>query len=527
MKSILRSGLLFGAAGLMGGSLGCSAAPNASAVDETNEAVSGVTQRANAFGQGGLISRDATIDTSTNNPFFRNLGANGRTCNSCHKLENQMGITTESVNAIFNQSNGLDPLFRINDGSNAPTGFYSQVDTLSHRQTSFSMLRNHAVIRVGIGLPASRDYTLAAVNDPYGFASATELSLFRRPMPSINMAYSVHVMWDGRESEGGRTAVRSALINQANDATQGHAQRATAIDGATAAAIADFQLKLFGAQEVARIDSTRTTSTHIAGSAANDEASFGGPRDLLDVMTTAASGTRTAGEQGTMPPIGAGTSPETLRRGINDSISGTTLRTPCAQDDVDRSISTCFKNISLTPYEPWESADLGPSTDPTVIRRGEIGDGENLFYNKTFNITGVAGLNDVTNKPTIVGTCTTCHNAPQAGTNSAARMFNTGVAAASGSNPLFTSDFPIYTFRNSAGAQASFTDPGLGLRTGKWVDLGKFKVPSLRGLGARAPYFHNGSAKTIDAAVDFYNTRFNIGLSASDRRKIILFLQQT
>jgi hypothetical protein len=527
MKSFLRSGLIFGAAGLLGGSLGCSAAPDASAIGEADNAVLAVTQFTNPFGAGGVVSRTGTIDR--NNQFFQNLGTNGRTCNSCHKLEASMGITTAQINAIFNQTNGLDPIFRINDGSNAPTGFYAKTGTVTDRRISFSMLLAHGDIRVGIGLPATRDYSLAAITDPYGFANANELSLFRRPMPSINMAYSTQVMWDGRESEAGRTAVRDALINQANDATTGHAQRATPLDTGTRSAIADFQLNLFGAQETARVDSTRTTSTHVPGSPATDEDAFGGPNGLLDSLTVS----RTAGEQGTFPALGSGTTPNTVRRGINDSISGSTLKRLCNESDdgsVDENVLTanCFKNISLTPYEPWESAELGPSTDPTVIRRGEIGDGENLFYNRKFNITGVAGLNDVTGKATISGTCTTCHTTPQAGTNSSARMFNTGVADASGANPLFTSDFPIYTFRrNSDGAQVSFTDPGLALRTGRFADLGKFKVPSLRGLGARAPYFHNGSANTLDAVVDFYNRRFNMNLTSTERRLIILFLQQT
>ena len=33
--------------------------------------------------------------------------------------------------------------------------------------------------------------------------------------------------------------------------------------------------------------------------------------------------------------------------------------------------------------------------------------------------------------------------------------------------------------------------------TGKCADIGKFKVPGMRGLAARAPYFHNGTANTL------------------------------
>ena len=43
--------------------------------------------------------------------------------------------------------------------------------------------------------------------------------------------------------------------------------------------------------------------------------------------------------------------------------------------------------LLLDVFEPWESAELGPSTDPVVIRRGQIGDGENTFYNRPFNVS--------------------------------------------------------------------------------------------------------------------------------------------
>ena len=60
--------------------------------------------------------------------------------------------------------------------------------------------------------------------------------------------------------------------------------------------------------------------------------------------------------------------------------------------------------------------------------------------------------------------------------------------------------------------------------TGKWSDIGKFKGPILRGLAARAPYFHNGSAPTLEDAVDFYDTRFNIGLTSHEKADLVAFL---
>ena len=69
------------------------------------------------------------------------------------------------------------------------------------------------------------------------------------------------------------------------------------------------------------------------------------------------------------------------------------------------------------------------------------------------------------------------------------------------------------------------TDPGRALITGKWEDIGKFKGPILRGLAGRAPYFHNGSAPSLEAVINFYDVRFNIGLTAQEKADLVAFLR--
>ena len=69
------------------------------------------------------------------------------------------------------------------------------------------------------------------------------------------------------------------------------------------------------------------------------------------------------------------------------------------------------------------------------------------------------------------------------------------------------------------------TDPGRALVTGRWSDVGKFKGPILRGVAARAPYFHNGSAASLYDVVRFYDQRFAIGLSDDERRDLVAFLR--
>ena len=60
--------------------------------------------------------------------------------------------------------------------------------------------------------------------------------------------------------------------------------------------------------------------------------------------------------------------------------------------------------------------------------------------------------------------------------------------------------------------------------TGKWKDIGKFKGPVLRGLAARAPYFHNGSAADLNEVLDFYETRFGLVFTDQERADLIAFL---
>jgi cytochrome c peroxidase len=49
-------------------------------------------------------------------------------------------------------------------------------------------------------------------------------------------------------------------------------------------------------------------------------------------------------------------------------------------------------------------------------------------------------------------------------------------------------------------------------------------MQQFRGLAARAPYFSNGSAKTLRELVDFYDRRFDMKLMEQDRLDLVNFL---
>ena len=147
---------------------------------------------------------------------------------------------------------------------------------------------------------------------------------------------------------------------------------------------------------------------------------------------------------------------------------------------------------------------------------------------KPIVLSGVAGLNGQTfsNGATLpasfTGTCTTCHDTPNAGDHSVKAPLNIGLTDASRRTP----DMPLYTLRRlSNGDTVKTTDPGRAMISGKWADVGKFKGPVLRALASRAPYFHNGFADSLEAVVDFYESRFNIGLTAREKADLVAFLR--
>jgi cytochrome c peroxidase len=135
------------------------------------------------------IVRTYTVKGSVDfdNPFFQSLGTNGRSCGSCHQPADGWTIVPSHVQARFEATDGEDPIFRTNDGSNSPT---ADVSTVEARRSAYSMLLTKGLIRVGIGVPSNAEFELIDVDDPYGYATATELSLFRRPLPPRTCHFS-------------------------------------------------------------------------------------------------------------------------------------------------------------------------------------------------------------------------------------------------------------------------------------------------------------------------------------------------
>jgi cytochrome c peroxidase len=96
---------------------------------------------------------------------------------------------------------------------------------------------------------------------------------------------------------------------------------------------------------------------------------------------------------------------------------------------------------------------------------------------------------------------------------------------------LSTPDLPVFEIRGcpdpaDPGETVPYytSDPGKGLVSGLCADVNRGKGPILRGLAARAPYFHNGAAANLDELVNFYNLRFQMNLTDKDKRQLVAFL---
>lgn len=418
-------------------------------------------------------------------PFFQSLGTNGRRCSSCHLPAQGWSIAPAEVAFRFEVTQGLDPIFRTNDGSNCNHNI--DTTTVNGRRRAYSLLMSRGLIRVALDAPANAEFRVVSVANPYGCNEVGTLSMYRRPLPSTNLRFLSTVMWDGRESSAqtGTQPITPAtnpadlladLAHQSLDATNGHAQGTTPLTPQQQQAIVNFEMALTTAQ-------------------------------IYDYRAGALDA---GGAKGGPLAIGTQTLPAFFL-GINDPLGLNPKGTP-------------FTPVIFSLFDAWlPSANRGDDDGDRRHQRASIARGQALFNSKPIRITGVAGLNDDLNLPVIAGTCGTCHDSFNVGNHSMSAPLNIGVGDPGG--PLDLSYLPVITLQHKATNEIkTTTDPGRAMITGLWKDVGRMKGPILRGLASRPPYFHNGSAATLSDVVEFYDKRFNMGMTPQEKRDLAAFL---
>jgi hypothetical protein len=360
-------------------------------------------------------------------------------------------------------------------------------------QQAYSLLTSKGLIRIGLPMPAPAQFQVSVVQDAFGNCNSNPvtgltgpttgfLSFYRRPLPSTNLGFITGIMWDTREP---------SLFHQAMDATLGHAQAA------------------------------RTPATPLI----NQIVSFEGCNYAMDPndcnIITPGNGVFTAQSAdtnaGDLSDGGATGDPVNLYQNMNNFILGT--NDPFGQS---------FNPAVFKTYDAWSKLT---GVDPQTQARLALYRGEQVFNTVTFQITGVPGLNDVQGKDSITGTCSTCHNNPNVGNHSSNMTVDIGVTGASPpKNTIDVSGLPVFSVqcndpKFNGDQPVIVTDLGVAMVTGQCADIGKTKVPIIRGIAGRSPYFHNGGAPEITNLIEFYNQRFNIGLTDQQKADLAVFLE--
>ena len=449
---------------------------------------------------GAIATFNSNGDLDGTGAFFQSLGMNGRSCASCHRVDQAMSLSSSGVQALYRQSHGTDPLFSAIDGANCPTDDVTKA-------ASHSLLLNRGLIRVGLTLPTNREFSISVFHDPYGCAithdasGAEIISVFRRPLPTTNLRFLSGLMFDGRDTVLPLTSASTFAANlhadlkqQALEATLGHSQAASQPTDAQLDDIVNFELGLYTAQIFGRE----------AGKLDYDAA--GGPMALAN---------------------------QPYHPGTNDSLGADPA-------------GTGFNPSSMTLFSAWDAVNglRSHGLEENSQMRARIADGEKVFNTAVATITSVRGLNDnpaLGSPAVITGTCTTCHDTPNVGNHSMPLPLDIATSRIAGfeSNPdiiaglgkLSAPDLPIYEVSGcldpvnpSAKIIYYTSDPGKALISGKCSDVNRGKGPILRGLAARAPYFHNGAAANLQQLVDFYSQRFQMNLTPEQKGDLIAFL---
>ena len=448
----------------------------------------------------GLVSnyQPGGPTTTAPNAFFQSLGTNGRTCFTCHQTPQAMGMSAAHAQAVFALTGGRDPLFAPVDGANCPnqvpaastsgallggrTGSTTQTDL----RAAYSQLLNKGLFRIFLPVPAGAEFSIEVLSDPNGCntdpaynrqvdpttGTVTQIiSVYRRPLMTSSLKFKTTTLNLGGpgiplpESANIMWDGREpSLESQASDATLIHAQATTPPTSDQIAQMVAFENGIYSAQGQL------------------------GPVSLW--QGGALGGAKYLSTQSPLQQLGGPSTP------------------------------------NLDYFSVWNNI---AATTPETQLQASIARGQALFENPQL-FTFTIGQSQI-----LRGTgCASCHDQEGGGESAApGAQRDTGVGGQSSQSngPAPDPSLPIFELKCAStavvgndGPDVITNDPGLALITGKCVDIGGFTVPPIRGLAARAPYFHDGSAATVLDIVNFYDKRFSIGLTDQQKQDMVNFL---
>ncbi|WP_294298405.1 hypothetical protein [uncultured Sphingomonas sp.] len=435
-----------------------------------------------------LLLDNGPMDTK-GHPFFTAMGPNGRACVTCHQPADAMSLSAASAARQWVQNGAKDPLFAASDGSNCPS-------LPQGKRESHSLLIDHGLIRIARSWPPkgiTPDFRIDVVRDPttcnvdarYGLTSPSpQISVFRRPRPVANFKYieAMGFAYDpkaglplpidpdtGKPVSGNLMADARvpSLTAQMRDAAGTHLAFAKKMNAGDVARILDFERRLYVAQAVDR-----------TGGALDAAGAAGGPRTLQ-----------------VSPPGRLGSQGKPV----------------------------------WSEFEAWEKAPPAEKASwPPAVRayRESVARGARVFRDKTFLISDTAGINSPIGFGNPVrNSCVFCHNMSYMGMDVAPGQVDLGTTNAPFADPQ--PHLPLFRVTCTGkphphyGRTILTHDPGYALTTGRCADVGRITLQTLRGLSARAPYFSNGSAKTLRDVIDYYERRYTIGYSEQEKQDLV------
>jgi len=482
-------------------------------------------------GQGGSLPDHALYNDSTGalgvvnlrgpiategHPFFTPLGKNGRACVSCHQPANGMSISVATLEWRWAETKGRDPVFAAVDGSNCPN--LPQAVASSH-----SLLLQHGLFRIFLPWPPKAldgsamdpEFTIEVVRDPTGCNTSKEfglnsahpmVSVFRRPRIVANLKYVMAPfgMWSPKTGEvlpvdpatGQRLNLNLMTDNrfptleaQATDAALTHEQADAKPDAAILRRIVDFEMQIYAAQSLDARGGDLTGGSIKAG-----------PQALIDGR------------------------PAVLGSHIGDfpELDGWMTSDAIGRPKWDRN----------TPPETFRAHRPGEEQETAAQKkfRDSVARGYEIFMQRDILIRNVSNYNTIGLGNPYKQPCANCHNAQRTGMDSSPGFMDLGTTNLPTADPLPWLPLfklvckPWATPHPFLGRVVYTHDPGRALITGKCVDIGSINMQQFRGLASRAPYFSNGSAKTIRDIVVYYNKRFTMGYTEQDIEDMTNFL---
>jgi hypothetical protein len=454
----------------------------------------------NALGVVTTVNIAGSTDTQ-GHPFFTPLGTNGRACISCHQPADGMSLSTSTLQTLWRDSTGTDPVFAAIDGSNCP-------NLPQEQESSHSLLLEYGLFRIvrswppraPDGQPLDPEFELEVVRDPTGCntdasfgVGAGQVSVYRRPRPATNLRYVTAIGFSfdpknglplaldpvsGQPMSGNLLSdVRTGTLEgQAADALVSHIELHTPLDRGSLERILEFERGLYTAQ-----------SSHLHAGNLSEAGAEGGP-DALAAF-----------------PAGA--------------------------------LQSSSKPI-WSEFFAWDETPAvdGGSGDPQEEFRRSVARGAKLFSKRTFLVTDSAGITDMGFGNPVRNSCAFCHNMQHVGLDVAPGQIDLGttnwphVRLAAGSP---AGELPLFRLTCKPGARPHahlgrvvYThDPGYALTTGRCIDIGKITAQTMRGLAARAPFFATGSVRTMREIVDFYEERYTIGFTEQEKQDLSNFLE--